>query len=94
MELWAGAALQGQAEQRCRERLTEARKSTPDDEAATRRALHQGGLLGTRIQWEMNEEKMLWYIPWYIHIYIYIIQYTMIYTNDIYSGMSCITYGI
>ena len=61
--LWAGAALQGQAEQRRKERLTEARKSTPDDEAATRRALHQGGLLGTRIQWEMNEEKMLWYIP-------------------------------
>ena len=40
MALWAGAALQGHAEQRRNERLTEARKSTPDDEAATRRALH------------------------------------------------------
>ena len=29
-----------------------------------------------------------------VYTYIYIIQYTMIYTNDIYRGMSCITYGI
>jgi hypothetical protein len=29
-----------------------------------------GGLLGTRMQWEMKEDKMLWYIPWYIRIYI------------------------
>ena len=31
MALWVGAALQGQAEQRRRERLTEARKSAPDE---------------------------------------------------------------
>jgi hypothetical protein len=44
----------------------------------------------------MNEEEMLWYIPWYIriYIYIYIIQCIMMYTNDIYSGTSCIVYGI
>jgi hypothetical protein len=29
-----------------------------------------GKLLWTRMLWEMNEEKMLWYIPWYIRIYI------------------------
>ena len=46
MALRVEAALQGQAEQRRRERLTEARNSTPDDEAATRRALHQEGCWG------------------------------------------------
>jgi hypothetical protein len=63
-----------EAEQRHRGRLTEASKSTPDVEAATRRALPKfivgAAGPGKRMQWEMNEEKMLWYIPWYIHIHI------------------------
>ena len=83
LELWAGAALQGQAEQRRKERLTEAHKSTPDDEAATRRALHQGGCWaggqGCSGRWM---KKRCYGIYHGIHIYIYI--YHSIY-HDIYQ---------
>jgi hypothetical protein len=73
-----------EAEQRRRERLTEARKRAVQTLERRREELGTaapGGLLGTRMLWEMNEEEMLWYITWYIYIYIYIIQYT----NDIYQ---------
>jgi hypothetical protein len=82
------------------ERSTEARKSSPDHSSRSGNeksaAPWPGGLLGTRMQWEMNEDVMVYTMVYsiniyiYIHIYIDIIQYTMIYTNDIYSGMSCI----
>jgi hypothetical protein len=91
--LWAGAALQGQAEQRRRVKLTEARKSTPDDEAATRWVLHQGGCWGQGCSGRWMK-KRCYGIYHGIYVYIYIIQYTMIYTNDIHCGMSYITYGI
>jgi hypothetical protein len=89
--LWAGAALQGQAEQRHRERLTEARKSTAAlqtmkrlrEELCTRGAAGDKDAVGD----EWRRDVM-------VYMYICIIQYTMIYTNDIYCGMSCITYGI
>jgi hypothetical protein len=63
-----------EAEQRNRERLTEARKRSPDLEALTRRARHPaggGGLLGTRMHWdsEMNEGKIIWYIVLYTMVY-------------------------
>ena len=68
--LWAGAALQGQAEQRRKERLTEARKSTPDDEAATRRALHQGGCWGQGCSGRWMK-KRCYGIYHGIYVYIY-----------------------
>jgi hypothetical protein len=89
--LWEGAALHGQAEQRRRERLTEARKSTPDDEAATRRVLHQGGCWGQGCSGRWMKKRCYGiYHGIYVYIYIYIIKYT----NDLYCGMSCMTYGI
>ena len=44
---WVGAALQGQAEQRRRERLTEARKSAPD-EKRLREERCTGGVAGDK----------------------------------------------
>jgi hypothetical protein len=69
--LWAGAALQGQAEQRRKERLTEASKSTPDEEAATRRALHQGGCWGQGCSGRWMK-KRCYGIYHGIYVYIYI----------------------
>ena len=72
--------------------MTEACKSTPDVAEATRRALHRGTAGDKDAVGDERRQDVMVYTM--VYTYIYIIQYTMIHTNDIYRGMSCITYGI
>jgi hypothetical protein len=89
-----------EAEQRHRERLTEASKRAVQT-LKRRREVHWGqgtgccgygiyhGTMGTRMLW--GKDVMVYTM---VYTYVYIIQYTIMYTNDIYSGMSCIYHGI